>query len=75
MEVALRCLDLFGVDRAKGSYVMTILVVRLLVVSGMVVSLVYCRRTEQDTARIPVGNQKTHLTIGTALESDVVHSS
>ena len=30
MEVALQCLDLFGVDRAKGSYVMTILVVRLL---------------------------------------------
>ena len=50
MEVALQCLDRFGVDRAKGSYVMTILVVRLLVVSGMVVSLVYCRRTEQDTA-------------------------
>ena len=41
--------------------VMTILVVRLLVVSGMVVSIVYCRRTEQDTVRIPVGNQKTHL--------------
>ena len=48
MEVALQCLDLFGVDRAKGSYVMTILVVRLLVVSRRVVSLVYCRRTEQD---------------------------
>ena len=61
MEAALQSLDLFGVDRAEGSCYDHSCYLTSFVVSYRVVSLVYCRRTEQDTVRIPVGNQKTHL--------------